>query len=329
MDVQGLIESIDIVDLASQFTELEERNGEYWGISPITYPPEKTPSFSVRKETNSFFDFSSGVGGNPLTLVSYVKNISKRDAVDWLLQYSGITGGLDEVRHKLASTTVCRKYAARQKHEKQSKGVVLSDDYMDRYDKHSPKRIVWENEGISKEMLDRFDVRYDSFSDRLVYPIRDISGKIVNVGGRTLDPDWKKKELKKYCYFFGWGTMNTIYGVAENKEEILRKKEIILFEGCKSVLLAGTYGYGNCGALLTSHLSPSQMKILVSLGVRVVFALDNDIDIRNDHNIRKMLPYINIEYIHDTDGVLDAKDSPVDKGKDVFSNLYHKRVTYR
>ena len=94
---------------------------------------------------------------------------------------------------------------------------------------------------------------YDSFSDRLVYPIRNPDGKIVNIGGRTLDPHWKEKGLRKYTYFMSWGELKTIYGLAENRDAILQKGEIILFEGCKSVLLADTYGIHNTGAILVKR----------------------------------------------------------------------------
>ena len=53
MELEDLIDSIDIVEYISQFVELEEKNGEFWGLSP--FKDEKTPSFSVRKETNSFY----------------------------------------------------------------------------------------------------------------------------------------------------------------------------------------------------------------------------------------------------------------------------------
>ena len=59
---------------------------------------------------------------------------------------------------------------------------------MEKYEKRRDKMSVWEAEGISQESMDKFQVFYDSFSNRLVYPIRNIEGKIVNIGGRTLDP---------------------------------------------------------------------------------------------------------------------------------------------
>ena len=191
------------------------------------------------------------------------------------------------------------------------------------------KLQAWLDEGICAKSLERFAVKYDSFSDRLVYPIRNLAGKIVNIGGRTLDPEWKSKGLRKYTYFFGWGTMDTIYGLYDNLEEIIKKREVILFEGCKSVLLADTWGIRNTASLLTSHLNPHQMKILARLGCRVVFALDKEVKIREDHNIQKLKNYVEVEYLWDREDLLDDKDAPVDKGAETFKKLYEGRLRYR
>jgi DNA primase len=123
--------------------------------------------------------------------------------------------------------------------------------------------------------------------------------------------------------------MDTIYGLFDNLDEILKKREIILFEGCKSVLLADTWGIKNAGAILTSHLNPHQMKILARLGCRVVFALDKEIRIREDHNIQKLKNYVEVEYLWDREDLLDDKDAPVDKGAEVFLKLYDGRLMFR
>lgn len=45
-----------------------------------------------------------------------------------------------------------------------------------------------------------------------------MDGKIVNIGGRTLDPDWKEKKLRKYTYFYSWVAMDIIYGLFETSK---------------------------------------------------------------------------------------------------------------
>ena len=327
MELSDLIESVDILEYISQFIDLEQRGDEWWGLS--CFREEKTPSFSVRTDPPVFFDYSSGIGGNVFTFIRYYNNCSAKEAVEILKKYAGVEGETAAPREKLAATLTCKKFRKPKQTVKQSKGTILPDNYMERYEERLDKLQAWLDEGISMESLKRFFVKYDAFSDRLVYPIRNLAGKIVNIGGRALDPEWKEKGLRKYTYFYGWGTMDTIYGIFDNLDEILKKREVILFEGCKSVLLADTWGIKNTGAILTSHLNPHQMKILARLGCRVVFALDKEVRIREDHNIQKLKNYVEVEYLWDREDLLDDKDAPVDKGAEVFKKLYEGRLRYR
>lgn len=327
MEIEELVQSVDIVDYISQFVELEERNGEYWGLSP--FKDEKTPSFSVKRDPPFFYDFSSGLGGNLVVFIKQYNGCSSADAIREIERYAGVEPGSINTRQRLSVVGVMKRFSKASKQVKESKVKELPDNYMSRYEKRQDKLQAWIDEGISMDSLERFDVRYDAFSDRIVYPIRNFAGKIVNVGGRTLDPEWKPKGLKKYCYFFSWGTMDTIYGVFENMKSILEKKEVILFEGCKSVLIADSNGIKNTGAILTSHLNVNQLKILIKLGCRVVFALDNDVDIMRDKNIEKLRRYITVEYLYDNEHMLGPKDSPVDCGIETFLELYNRRRVYR
>lgn len=327
MELSELIESIDIVEFISQYIDLEQRGDEWWGLS--CFKDEKTPSFSVRSSPPCFFDYSSGIGGNVFTFVKYYNKCSASEAVAILRKFAGDKDGASKPSEKLVATQVCKRYQTPKLNQKPAKTKILPINCLDRYEKRDDKLAVWESEGISRASLDKFQVFYDSFSDRLVYPIRNMSGDIVNIGGRTLAPDWKEKKLRKYSYFYSWGTLDTIYGASENMEAIKKAREIILFEGCKSVLIADTWGLHNTGAILTSHLNPNQMKILAKLGCRVVFALDKDVVIREDHNIQRLKQYVNVEYIWDREDLLDPKDSPVDKGREVFKKLYGDRVKLR
>lgn len=327
MELEELIKSINIVEFLSQFVELEEKNGEWWGLS--CFKEEKTPSFSVREDPPVFFDYSSGIGGNVYTFVKYYYKCSSKEAIETLKKYAGFDGEFTAPREKMVATMTCKRFKQPKSNRKEPASTVLPNDYMERYEKRDDKLAVWEQEGISRESLDKFQVYYDSFSDRLVYPIRNIEGKIVNIGGRTLDPLWKEKKQRKYTYFHQWGSMNTIYGIAENIEAIIQKREVILFEGCKSVLLADSWGIHNTGALLTSHVSANQLKILARLGCRIVFALDKDVRIRDDHNIGRLKQYVNVEYLWDREDLLGEKDAPVDKGFEVFQRLYNQRLKYR
>lgn len=327
MELDELIHSIDIVEYIGQYVELQERGEEWWGLS--CFKEENTPSFSVRKDPPVFYDYSSGAGGGLFEFVKMYHKCSNSQAVKIIQEYAGVDDITMQKYRKLEATVDCKKFKPIHKEMKQSNIAKIDNNYMDLFEKREDKLQIWIDEGISTETLERFCVRYDPFSDRLVYPIKDVKGNIVNVGGRTLDSNWKEKGLRKYTYFYKWGSMDVIYGLYDNMKNIIERREVIIFEGCKSVLIADSFGVKNTAALLTSHMNPQQLKILVSLGCRVVFALDKDVNIRKDKNIMRLKDYVNVDYICDMRDLLNEKDSPVDKGFEVFNTLYKERFRYR
>lgn len=329
MEVSEIIERVDILSYISQFCELEERqDGEYWGLSPLK--EENTPSFSVNVDKQRFYDFSSGKGGNVLDFIRQYHQCEFMEGLQILKKYANIHDDDPSTSsQRLLATSVAKKFKRHQKKEKENKSTILPADYMNRYERNPNKLSVWRDEGITPESMERFSVRYDPFSDRIVYPIRNMQGDIINVCGRTLDPNYKANKQRKYTYFKPLGILDTIYGFAENKEEILKKREIILFEGAKSVMIADGWGIKNTGAILTSHLNPYQFKLLIRLGITVVFALDAEVDIRDDVNIKKLLPYVKVEWVRNRRELLEDKDAPVDKGYEVFKTLYEERGRLR
>ena len=63
--------------------------------------------------------------------------------------------------------------------------------------------------------------------------------------------------------------------------------------------------------------------------MNVVFALDKDVRIKDDHNIVKLKRFVRVEYLYDARDLLDEKDSPVDKGSAVFEKLYNERLVLK
>lgn len=196
---------------------------------------------------------------------------------------------------------------------------------MDKFEFVEEKLQIWNNEGISWDSMKKFQVKYDYSSNRIVFPIKDLSGNIINVCGRTLYEDYKEKKLRKYTYFKPLGILDVIYGFSENINSVLDKNEYILFEGSKSVMLADSWGIYNTGALLTSHLNYYQMEILMKLGIRIVFALDEEVDISKDEYIGKLKYYCPIEKVSNKNGLLLPKMAPVDAGEDTWKTLYNER----
>lgn len=330
MEVSEILDLIDPVDFYSQFTQLELKGEEYWGLSP--FKDEKTPSFSVRPSENVFYDFSAGFGGNAIDFLERYYNIGFLSALDKLKQYANITDSDGDYakRIRLSSTSIAKRYRQTEHKRNLMTCPILPENYMDMYEFNLDKLQPWIDEGISVPTLRKFEVRYDSFSDRIVFPIRNYAGDIINVSGRTLDPLYKEHHQRKYTYFkqFG-GSLDTIYGFSDNKTAIEESKEIILFEGAKSVMIADSWGIRNTGAILTSHLNPQQFLFLAKVGYRVVFALDKEVNIREDKQIQRLKRYVNVQYIMDKDDLLSEKMSPVDNGEEIFRKLYEGRRCLR
>lgn len=328
MDVDELIDSIDIVkyieDTCGVIFETGS-DGELWCLSPLS--DEKTPSFSVHPEEQTFYCFSTGQGGGIVQFIMAFMKVRFHKAVEIMKEYAGVKDEIQtgEVR-RLQASKIARRYSLRQPRKSEVVAKPLPPYVMDRYEWNPEKFQLWVDEGIALETMRYFGVRYDPYSERIVVPIRDIEGNIVNVHGRTIDPEWKEKKLRKYTFFFNQGSVNTIYGYWENREEIMKSRTILLFEGEKSVFKAWSWGYKNSGAILTSHLSDNQFKILIKLGLRrIVFCLDSDVDIRSDKTIQRLRSYSQVEWVHNWHGLLEPKEAPVDRGKEVFDELYERR----
>lgn len=329
MEVSELLELIPIEDYVAQYVDgFEARGGELWCTSPFN-PHERTPSFSVRPEANVFYDFSAGVGGNLIDFITRYHDVSVYRAVQLAKEFADIKEGEEPTCSRLEATRVARRYRYRAKQSAQSTSKTLSPHYMDHYEFRREKLQAWADEGIPWDVMLARGVRYDAFDDRIVYPIRDADGNIISVCGRTCDPHYKEKRIRKYTYFQSIGTIDALYGFSDCKQDILDAREVVIFEGAKSCMKAEGWGIRNTGALLTSHLSTNQLHFLIRLssfhGVRMVFALDSDVDITKDENILRLMRYARVEWVQNRDGLLDDKDSPADKGEEVFRTLYQKR----
>lgn len=329
MEVSDLLALVPIEEYVGQYVELIEKGGELWGLSP--FKDEKTPSFSIRPEQGIFYDFSSGCGGNLVDFIMKYHDVSLARAIHMIRKYANVSDDENgELVAKLQTAKVAKKYKPSSKKTKAPIYSILPDDYMNRFEFDRDKLQIWSDEGISFATMNECGVRFDSFSNRIMYPIHNLDGKIINVCGRTLDPDYKSKGLRKYTYIQQLGTLDILYGFHWCKNDAVRSGEIILFEGAKSVMKCKTWGINNAAALLTSHLNQHQMNYLIRFGnlnrVRVVFALDEDIDIRKDKYISTLSKYVRVEWIRNRDNLLSEKDSPVDQGEEIFRRLYAMRV---
>lgn len=324
MNIEELLKEADIVEYISQYCDFKEQNGELWCLSPFT--KEKTPSFSVNPDKQVFYDFSSGTGGNIINFIQIYNRCGVAEAIKVLKQHLNIKDDLENFQRP-SVVGIAKKFKHTSFVTKDMIYDPVPQDYMNRFEFNKDKLSSWYNEGISYETMEKFKIKYDPMSNRIVLPVRDYNGNVINISGRTLDEHYKDKGIRKYTYFRSIGTINTLWGWSENIAFIKERNEIILFEGAKSVMKAYEWGVTNTAAILTSHLNDSQMLFLIKQAIPIVFALDSDVNILKDKNIKRLSKYVEVSYTKDTKKLLDLKDSPVDKGVEIWQELYKERKT--
>lgn len=320
MTWQELVKKCDILIYTSQFIELEYKNGEYWGLSP--FKDERTPSFSVNEDKQVFKDFSSGKSGNIITFVMEYHKCNFVQSLNILKEFFNIQNEIEYVEPPNI-LKILKQFKPIEKKEKKIERKFLPTNCMNKYEKIRIKS--WEEEGILPDIIEKYNVRYDSEKENIVFPIWDNQGNIINIKARSVGKHWKELGKPKYCYYYKLGTLDYLWGLNFKRDIIKKKNEIIIFEGEKSVMKMEGWGIDNCAALCCGNINDEQLILLLQLGVNVVIALDKDKNYKKDENIRKLARFCNVEVIVDNFNILDEKDSPCDKGLEIWQKLYNER----
>lgn len=209
----------------------------------------------------------------------------------------------------------------------------------------------WLKEGITKESLDKFDIRWYNRLQQVVIPVYDDEGNLVGTHDRNTNPeliDYAKYDHLRMLdgteYKFQMGLV--LYGLNMNKADIERTRAAILFEAPKSVIhIDGFYDYNISVAMFGMNLQKAKLKLLLKYGVnKFIIALDRQYENvmidgkytkeflkyreKVDRIIDMIRPYaqeIGVVWDNDEDRFLGYKDSPVDQGKEVWEKLFERR----
>lgn len=319
MTIQNLLDKADIVKYIQQYVALEFKEGEYWGLSP--FKSERTPSFSVN-ESGVFYDFSTSKSGNILNFIQDYHKCDFRKAVKILKEFLNIS---EDVWETPRIITEIKHYKEKTKAKEDILRQEIDQSFINRCRKAQIKE--WVAEGISQEVMDIFNVRYNLDGQSIIFEVRDNDGKLVSLKSRTINPIWKELGLRKYTYTNSITSNDFFWGFYHNKDACVSSGEIVLVEGEKSVMKLMTWGINNCAAVCTSHLNDYQLKALIELGIDVVVAFDKNVhkEIRRNDMLLKLKRFCRVYTVIDKDNLLGEKDAPVDKGLDVWKRLYDRK----
>jgi hypothetical protein len=208
---------------------------------------------------------------------------------------------------------------------------------------------LWLKDGIKPEIMDKFHIGFSLAQNKITIPHLDIDGNLVGIRARTLDKDeadqyGKYRPLQLGSVLYAHPLHFNLYGIYEHQEAIRKRQSAIIVEGEKSVLLDdGYYGqWANAVACCGSKINKYQINLLTNvLGANeITIAFDKEYtDWRTEKAreyrkrieaaCRKYTGQATFYYIWDMDNLLEEKDSPYDKGKEVFEELYKRRIRVR
>lgn len=202
----------------------------------------------------------------------------------------------------------------------------------------------WIAEGISKETMEKYGIRFSISQNKIIIPHYDANGELVGIRGRALDPEeielfGKYMPIKIENTWYSHRLSLNLYGLNYNKDNIRRQGICYIVESEKSVMQAESFTIPNCCvAICGSNFNKFALKILMKEASpkEIVLCLDNEELPREDKYFNKLYAigekyknYCNFSFVYDRWGLTKLKDSPTDCGQAVFETLLRRRVRVR
>lgn len=293
---------LDIVELVSTYLPLKRAGINYIGLCP--FHEEKTPSFTVSSERQSFKCFGCGKGGDIFSFIMEREGLTFVEALQLLAQRAGVTLPQQSDRQVRETSLKQRLFNLNE---------TLTDFWHLLLMKHSKaataRDYLLRKRGLTVNTLEKWRIGYAPsvlatndhlkqkgfttaeavkageparFAGRIIFPIADVTGRTVGFTGRQLplpEHDLKPAVGPKY-----WNTPETLlfkksealYGLHLAKDAIRKENTAIIAEGQMDVIGFHQVGLTNCVASSGTALTDIQVRIIARFAEELVFAFDAD-----------------------------------------------------
>lgn len=343
----------DIVDVIGSYISLNDKNK---ALCP--FHDDHSPSFSVQKDKQIYKCFSCGESGNVITFVQKYNGITFTDALKMLADRAGIPLNVSTTRK--INTKYEKLYEINDTVNKYFKANLLSNEGI--------KAIKYlEDRKISKDIINEFNIGlstsnklsnilskkysydelvkldickdingryYDTFQDRIIFPIIDENNNVIAFSGRKYtNEDLNNNTLPKYS-----NTKETdifkksevFYNINNAINEIKKKREIVITEGFMDTIRMSSIGYKNVVAIMGTAFTEKHLEKIKKWKCKVILNLDqDDAGVKGTIEAGETLLKNNI----DTEVIVfdDYKDSDEfikNKGSEAFKIAYDNRVSF-
>ena len=291
--------AVNIVDLVGGYVNLRKRGQNYVALCP--FHQEKTPSFSVNESRQIFKCFGCGEGGDAFGFVQKVENLTFPESIRFLAERQGIP--LPEAPEEATQQSKDRErflgimqqadlfFREQLAHSNEGLG------YLDRRQISQETREVFgigfaqpgnallrqfRSKGIAVEDLEACGLvsrsasgePYDKFRSRVIFPIRNLSGKTIAFGGRILGDGQPKYLNSPETVLYSKG--NNLFGLHAGRDAIRKQGFAVLVEGYFDCIVPFQHGVRNIIASLGTSLTDGQVRLISRYTRRVVVNFDPD-----------------------------------------------------
>ena len=300
--VQKVKDKLSILEVVAPYVKLTKSGRYMKGLSPFT--KEKTPSFFVNTERNSYYCFSTSQGGDIFTFIEKMEGVDFKGALKMLAEKAGVElvyekgsnenkGKLDKLREAMARAE--QKYVEHLVPEGAGYKYALSRGLTPESIKawgigYAPDawRTLLEElsgsgfttgelnaAGLIKEAEEKRGTFYDRFRNRLMFPIKDSAGRTVAFTGRSLDPNDQAKYLNSPETEL-YKKSEILFGMDRAKDAIRTRGFAVLVEGQFDLVLLHQIGFANTIALSGTALTEKHIALIKRYADNLMLALDAD-----------------------------------------------------
>jgi len=305
--VEQILQAAHIEEVVGEFVTLKKRGSNLWGNCP--FHNEKTPSFSVNPARNIFKCFGCGKAGDSAKFLMEHEHYTYPEALHYLAKKYNI-----KIEERQQTAEELMQQSVREKmfninefadkyfvdtlwNTEEGKTIGLKyfrergyfDPIIEKFHLgYSPEK--WDaftqyakNNGYSEELLEQIGLSlkgnkglYDRYHGRVMFPIHNLTGKVIGFGGRILTNDKKSPKYQNSPESEIYDKKNTLYGIYFAKSAISKQNECILVEGYFDVLRMHQIGIENVVASSGTSLTMEQIRLVKRYTKNITMLYDGD-----------------------------------------------------
>jgi len=339
----------NIVDVISSYIPLVKKGKNYFGICP--FHDDNNPSMSVSEEKQIYKCFSCGASGNVFNFIMEYEHIEFKEALELLARRAGVildhisiktTNKFDnfydmyDIASKLYQNNLNTSLGAEARIYLEKRSI--SEDAIKYFkigvsskEQDSLVKILLTKKYSIKEMeaLGLSLNNKDLFINRIMFPLFDLSGKVVGFSGRIYNSKSDSKYVNtKETVIFTKGEI--LYNYHNAKESVRKEKYLIVVEGFMDVIRLYISGIYNVIALMGTSLTKQQLSLIKKLSHKVYLSLDGDNPGKSaNYNVGLMLEKEKIDLkVIELNNDYDPDSYIVEKGKDSYINLIDAAISF-